>query len=66
MFFFPFDCVINATTTLKIYTHQFKTRDASAAAMMGNFVESALDIQPPEPIQPVFTVIKGGLEAKYG
>ena len=56
----------NATTTLKIYTHQFKTRDASAAAMMGNFVESALGIQPPEPIQPVFTVIKGGLEAKYG
>ena len=53
-------------TTLKIYTHQFKTRDASAAAMMGNFVESALGIQPPEPIQPVFTVIKGGLEAKYG
>lgn len=33
---------------------------------MGNFVESALGIQPPEPIQPVFTVIKGGLEAKYG
>ena len=33
---------------------------------MGNFVESALGIQPPEPIQPVFTVIQGGLEAKLG
>lgn len=33
----------NATTTLKIYTHQFKARDIAAASMMGNFVESALN-----------------------
>lgn len=56
----------NATTTLKIYTHQFKTKDASAAAMMGGLVESALGIQPPEPIKPVFTVIAGGSDVKYG
>lgn len=33
----------NATTTLKIYTHQFKARDIAAASMIGNFVESALN-----------------------
>ncbi|MBQ4244621.1 MAG: hypothetical protein II702_06880 [Clostridia bacterium] len=33
---------VKVTTTLKIYTHQFKTRDAAAATMMGDLVESAL------------------------
>lgn len=65
----------NANTTLKIYTHQFKTRDA-AAAMMGNLVESALRVQNPEVAvnnpevtvikKPTFTIIEGGLEEKYG
>ena len=59
----------NANTTLKIYTHQFKTRDAAAAAMMGNLVESALRVQNPEVTvikKPTFTIIEGGLEEKYG
>ncbi len=73
---------VKVTTTLKIYTHQFKMRDAAAASMMGNLVESALRVRNPEvtvnPVakvvnpevatikRPTFTIIEGGLEEKYG